>query len=79
MAAHAIIWFDERIFGLPNGGYFFVCLHSITDITVLETMREALALRAPEADMNWPNRLKMYKQIELIIDRITLLEKSSYS
>lgn len=55
---------------------FLQHLDSITDITVLETMREALASRAPAADLNWPNRLKMYKQIELIIERIALLEKT---
>ncbi|GEC93063.1 hypothetical protein C7J99_26610 [Brevibacillus brevis] len=58
---------------------FLQYLDSITDITVLETMRESLALRAPEADLNWQNRLKLYKQIELIIGRITFLEKTSYS
>ncbi len=51
-------------------------LNSITGINVLETMREQLTSRFPATDLNWRNRLKMYKQIELIIERIMFLEKS---
>ncbi len=39
---------------------------------------DSISIKSPGADLNWPKRLKMYKQIELITGRITFLENPSY-
>ncbi|QRG66444.1 hypothetical protein [Brevibacillus choshinensis] len=53
---------------------FIQLLNSITDVHVLEAMREGLASRAPAAELTWDERNDIYQRIQAIVCRIIQLE-----
>ncbi|MGG1663616.1 hypothetical protein [Brevibacillus sp. NRS-1366] len=54
---------------------FLLELDSISDINVLETMREGLATRSHTAELTWQERNIIYEKIQAIVCRIMQLEQ----
>ncbi|GIO05120.1 hypothetical protein J31TS6_11480 [Brevibacillus reuszeri] len=53
---------------------FHLKLDSITDIIVLESMREELASNAHSIDVTWHERNFIYEKIQAIVCRLMNLE-----
>lgn len=54
---------------------FHLKLDSITDIIVLESMRQDLASNAHSIDVNWHERNFIYEKIQAIVGRLMNLER----
>ncbi|WP_164684916.1 hypothetical protein [Brevibacillus reuszeri] len=54
---------------------FHLKLDSITDIIVLESMREELASNAHSIDVTWHERNFIYEKIQAIVCRLMNLER----
>ncbi|WP_161827311.1 hypothetical protein [Brevibacillus choshinensis] len=51
-------------------------LDLITDISVLETMREELATKAYTAELTWQDRIFINEKIQVIVCRLMNLERN---